>query len=313
MAVFSVTLPIFLIIALGFAATRAGLFEPDHLRAMGRLIINFTIPALIFRAMTQGSFGEVFNVRYLAAYGGAALAVGAVATSFALVVRRKPLTQAALFGMGASGSNSAMVGFPVAFQFMGPPAGIALALNLIVENIVMIPSGLTLAEMGQGKSSGLLPLLGRTFAGLARSPLIIAIAVGVLAAAVGFRPPGPIAKAIDMLATASAPVALFVIGGSLVGLKLQGMAGDLIALTTIKLLVHPLAVLAAINLVGLQDEGLRKAALVYGSAPMMSVLAVLGLKYGEERFTAAALLATTAASFVTFTGMLWLISHGWVR
>lgn len=312
MAVISVTLPIFLIIALGFVAARAGQFRPDHLRAMGRFVINFAIPPMIFRSLTQGPIREVLNVRYIGAYAGAALTLFAVTALWAATVRRKRGSSVAMFAMGCSGSNSAMVGFPVALQFLGPAGGVALALNLMIENVVMMPTGLTVAELGQGKQASLLTLLGRTFAGLARSPLILAIALGLAASLVGFRPPGPIAKAIDMLASAAAPVALFVIGGSLVGLKLHGMGRDLIELSVAKLLLHPLLVLAAINLVGLQDPQLRKAALIYGSAPMMSVLAVIGIKYGAEQFTSAALLATTVASFITMTGLLWLIAHGWI-
>ena len=40
-------------------------------------------------------------------------------------------------------------------------------------------------------------------------------------------PPAPIFKGISLLADAAAPVALFVIGGSLVGLKLAGLRGDI--------------------------------------------------------------------------------------
>jgi predicted permease len=311
-SIVAVTLPIFLLVALGFGAARAGLFEPDHMRAMGRFVINFAIPALIFHSLTEGPIAEVLNLRYLAAYALGAFSLLAVGTTYALVVRRKRLTVAALYGMGMSGSNSAMVGFPIAFQFLGPPGAIALALNMIVENVLMIPSALSLAELGEGKRASLVKVLLRTFANLVRTPLLAAIAAGMVASLFDLRLPVPLGRAVDMLAAASAPVALFVIGGSLKGLQLRGMVRDIADIGVAKLLLHPLFLFAAMTVVGLKEPELRKAALIYASAPMMSVLPVLGLKYGDEGVWSAALLATTALSFFTISAMLWLISHGYV-
>jgi malonate transporter and related proteins len=311
-SIIAVTLPIFLIVALGYGAARRGLFEPDHTRALGRFVINFAIPALIFRALTQAPFDEVMNVRYLAAYALAAFTLMVLGIAYALLVRRKRLTMAALYGMGMSGSNSAMIGFPIVFQFLGPPATIALALNMIVENLLMIPAGLSVAELGEGKRASLGGVLLRTFVNLAKTPLILAITAGMIASLLDFHLPIPIEQAINMLAGASAPVALFVIGASLKGLKLGGMAKDIIDIGVAKLFLHPVFLFVAITLVGLQEPELRKAALIYACAPMMSVLPVLGLKYGEEGVWSAALLATTAASFFTVSAMLWAISHGWV-
>jgi predicted permease len=311
-SIVAVTLPIFLIVALGFFASRAGLFEPEHFRAMGRFVINFTIPALIFRSITQGEFSQVMNVRYLGAYALGAFTLLVLGTTFAILVRRKRLTLAALYGMGMSGSNSAMVGFPIVSQFLGPPAAIALALNMLVENMLMIPSGLSLAEIGEGKRGALLRVLGRTFLGLVKTPLIVAIFLSFVASLADFQPPTPLARVVDMLAQASAPVSLFVIGGSLKGLQLRGMVRDIADIGFAKLALHPLSLFAAMAVVGLQDPELRKAGLIYAACPMMSVLPVLGQKYGDEGVWSAALLATTAASFFTVSAMLWAISHSWI-
>ena len=61
----------------------------------------------------------------------------------------------------------------------------------------------------------------------------------------GSRLPAPLFKAVDMLALASAPVALFVIGGTLAGARVRGMFGDVAVITVGKLLLHPAAVLVA--------------------------------------------------------------------
>ena len=111
-----------------------------------------------------------------------------------------------------------------------------------------------------------------------------------------------------MLANASAAVALFVIGGSLVGLSPAGMRGDVALVAIGKLAMHPLAVVAFLLLLPPVDPTLRAAAVAYASMPMLSIYPILAQKYGREGFCAAALLVTTLASFATISGTLWILT-----
>ena len=56
-------LPIFIVIAFGYAATRAGAFTLEGLSALGRFVISIALPALIFKALSEKSLGEVFYPR----------------------------------------------------------------------------------------------------------------------------------------------------------------------------------------------------------------------------------------------------------
>ena len=48
--------------------------------------------------------------------------------------------------MGLCASNSAFVGYPIALQLFGPAASVALALCSLVENLLVMPLSLALAE-----------------------------------------------------------------------------------------------------------------------------------------------------------------------
>ena len=123
----------------GFLAVRARIFVAADMRVMGKLVIWFCLPALLFRTLAQQPMGEIVDGTYLAAYaGGSLVALGALAWYGAYVLRR-PLPVAALFGLGASSSNTGFVGYPIAMQLLGPVAGAALALSMLVENLITIP------------------------------------------------------------------------------------------------------------------------------------------------------------------------------
>jgi predicted permease len=108
-------------------------------------------------------------------------------------------------------------------------------------------------------------------------------------------------------------VALFVIGGSLVGLKLAGVRRDLAWVAMGKLILHPLAVFTLLWLLPPIAPELRIAAVLFAAMPMLSIYPVVAQKYGLEGFTAAALLVTTIASFFSISALLWAMQHllGW--
>jgi malonate transporter len=312
-AIITITLPIFLLIGLGYALVRGGLFSPEQFQALGRVTVTVAMPAMVLRALGGSALGDVLNVRYLAAYGGASVALFIAGLAIGLMVRRRSLTVAAIRSLAMSGSNTAFIGFPVAYQVIGPFAGICLALSVLIENLLMIPAMLALAEAGQGSGSSIPRVLGRTFLNLLRTPLLIAVVLGMILAATGLGLPTPLAKAVDMLANVAPASALMVIGASLVGLDLKGVRATVGIIAFGKLVVHPLVVLGAVTLLGVQSPELRIGAVLFAASPMMSILAILAQKYGEGGPTAAALLVTTATSFFTLSGWLWLITHGLVR
>lgn len=307
LAVLSITLPIFLLIALGFAATHLGAIERAEVRALGAFTIKFALPALIFKSLAQRSFTEVANGKYLLVYGIASLAVFATSYLLARVVRGRARAASAMQGLGGSLSNSGFIGYAIVTLSLGPIAAVALALNMIIENIVIFPLALALAET-DGREGHALPQVVVHLAGrLARNPLILAILCGGAASLSGLVLPGFLSKAIDMLAAASAGVALFTVGGALADLKVKGMLGDIARIVAAKLFLHPALVFLALRFAPGLDPQLQKAMLIFASAPMFTVFPLIARPYGQEPVAAAALTVATSLSFLTISALLLLI------
>jgi predicted permease len=211
--------------------------------------------------------------------------------------------------LGMAASNSGFIGYPIASLILGSTAGLALALCMIVENILIIPIALGLAEAGSQTGAPVGAILSATAGRLIRNPILLAILVGIVLTAGGVTLPGPLFKAVDMLATASAPVALFVIGGTLVGINIEELGGEVVEIVTGKLLIHPLAVVAFLGLAGSVEPDLKAAAIIMASAPMLSIYPILGQRYKTGSVCAAALLVATIVSVLTISGVIWML--GW--
>ncbi|KQP12678.1 AEC family transporter [Pseudorhodoferax sp. Leaf267] len=302
-SVLAATAPIYLLILCGFLVVRYGVFTQDQMRVLGRFVTLIALPALLFRALSSRPLGDILNPRYLLAYGAGSLAVLAGVWWWA---RRRGdgSAKSALLSLGMANSNSAFIGYPVASQLVGgATASVGLALSMLIENLLIVPLALAAADADDASGS-LWSRLRVIVARLVRNPLIIAICVGIGVTALDIPVPDVLQRTVGVVAGAASPLALFVIGGALVGLRPGGMLRDVATVALGKLLLHPAAVLLAITLFPPADPSLLRAAVIYASVPMLSIYPVLAQKYGLDGLAAAALLAATTLSFLTIN--LWL-------
>jgi predicted permease len=309
--ILAITGPIYLAIALGYGLTRAGLFARSDMRIFGQYVIKLALPCLLFGALSKRNIGEILNPSYLLAYLGGTLAMIGLGLLWG---RQRGLgaSHSAVAAMGMACSNSSFIGYPILLLTVAPVAAVALSLNTIVENVLVIPLLLVLAERGRGQPVHWLLALRQTLWRLAGNPFILALLAGLLVALLGWHLPAPLTRTIDLFAQSSAALSLFVIGGTLVGLPMQGMGRQVLPIVVAKLTLHPLAVYLAtlaLPLVGLPalSPALQTAAVLLAAMPMMSIYPILIQRYGKEDLGAAALLLATVLSFVSLSALLWLI------
>jgi predicted permease len=59
--------------------------------------------------------------------------------------------------------------------------------------------------------------------------------------------------------------------------------------------------------VPIADPALRSAVLLTGALPMLGIYTILNQRHGHGAVSAAALLVTTVVSFLTLSGLLWVM------
>lgn len=310
--VLAVTAPIYLLIAVGFLAVRRGVFQRSDMQLLGRLLVLFVLPALVFRAINRYPIAEVLNPGYLFAYGLGSLALLVLGLAYGRRLRGHGMAASAFIGMGMAASNSMFVGYPILSQLVGDSADIALTLCLLIENLLIIPATLMLAD-----TQSHLPwhqALRRSLASVLRNPIVLAILAGLATSLLGWRVPAVIDRTLTIVAGAAAPVALFMIGGVLVGQKLQGVRRDLLAVALGKLVLHPLAIVGLLLLVPPLPAPLMLAAIAFAAMPTPAIYPALAQRFGQDGFCATALVLVTFVSFVSINAWLMLLPDltGWL-
>lgn len=303
-AILPLMFPILFLIGLGFLAVKTGYASAAQIDGLAGFVVNFALPAIIFSTFTGQHLAETINIPYLAVYAsGSMIAFAAVFVLMRFVLRR-PLTTAAIGALGGTGSNTGFIGFPVASLVIGAPAFVAMPLTMLVENILVIPLALTLAEFGRNGGSSVSSLLAGTVRRLAAMPLIWAIFAGTALSFADVAVPDLMANAVDLLGRASAPVALFVVGGVVAGLNRGDVTADLGPVVIGKLVVHPLAVAGMLLVIPGVPAGLAACAIVFASASMLTIYPVLARRYALETKAAAALIIATVAGLFTVSAVL---------
>jgi malonate transporter and related proteins len=304
-AIVSVLAPVFALIALGSVAVRSGYMAADDIRALGRFVIGVALPALIFVAVSGAPLSETLAPSFLLAYWAGSLLVFGFGFWRALAAKAQaPALQA--LGMGLS--NSGYVGLPIALLVLGDGAVRVLAHTMIVENLLILPLALALAEWQRRSGSGVAASLRGVAGELLRNPIVIALVAGLAVGGSGILLPDVAGRTVRLLAGVSAPVALFVVGGMIASVPVTRPTTSVAWVVGGKLALHPLLVVGALVLLAPPDPLLVAGGVLFASAPMLGIYPILGQRYGAEALTATALVAATVASVATMTIVIALLA-----
>lgn len=316
--VLEATVPVFLVVALGYVATRAGVFRAQEMDVLNRFVVRIALPLLVFLSLAGRSLAEVTQPAYLATYGLSALAMFAIAHLWA---RRSAAsgTHAAFLGLAMGGTSNGVVGMALFLITVPDVAALAVSMDMLVDNILIIPLALFLAERSARASDGaswrtVTTALGRAL----RHPIVVALIAALSLSALGLALPAVATDGVRLLAQASSGVGLFAIGGMLTQLDLRTTGGTVAAAIVVKLLAMPtvaLALVFALEAIGLPalSPDLKAAAVLTAALPTFTILPALASTYEEGEWSTAAMMGSTALFFVTMTGwMALLVQLGWL-
>lgn len=317
--VLSATVPIFLVVGVGFLCTRFGLFVRADMAILNRFVVKIALPLLVFVNVFGRSVAEIFNPAFLLTYALASLAMFALAHAW-VAARKAPAVRAPYLGMAMGGTNNGFIGMAIFLISLPEVAGIAVGMDMIVDNVLIIPLTLFLAEKAahSGTDTTALRTLGRSLRSVLTQPMVLAIILALALNAVGVTLPEVLDRSVRLLAQASSGVALFAIGGLLVGLRLGGMLTDVAFSLVGKLVAMPAIAwalvlgLEAIGLPPMPDE-LKSAAIITAALPTYSIFPAFAARHGEEGWATASTMAGTVVSFLTISAWMGLLTVvGWL-
>ena len=307
---FLLSLPVFGVIGVGWAATRAHLLTSGALDALNVFSFRFALPALVLRLIAGQPLRQSFNPGFYAGY----LASGVAVFMVVLGVSRLSVTSTAASTVAASGahattatvSNLGFLGPPLMLAFFGERGAGPLAMAILAEIMVLLSlGGLLMAANGDDKRGiGSQILRGTLF-----NPVVAAIVLGAVLAGTGLALPEPVTRFLAFLGGAAGPTALFALGGALALQRLdRGTAVAACLISLVKLVVYPLFTWLVLSRVMALEPFWVHAGILIACLPSAGNIYVLAQRYdADPSKVSAAILLSTIASVATFPCAAWLV------
>ncbi|MCP4331519.1 MAG: AEC family transporter [Gammaproteobacteria bacterium] len=303
--ILNIVAPVFILIGAGYAAVKGGILGPEPIDHLMKFAIQFAIPCLLFRATSTIDLASAFDWRMLLSYYAAATACFGV--TFFIVrkfFRRRP-GEAVGVAFGALFSNLVLLGLPISERAWGidnmTPSFALVSVNAPICYLI----GITTMELlrADGRSAA---ETARTVANaIFRNSLMIGIVLGFLVNLGSLPLPDPLVGAIDLLARASLPVALFALGGLLTRYKLSKSLGEAGLISLMSLVVQPAITLFLALQLQLPKEVMQSIVLMSAAAPGLNAYLFASMYNRGVGAAASSVLLSTALS--VFTVSAWLL------
>lgn len=288
-----IVFPIFALIGLGYLGRRLGFLTGDAAAALSSYVYYFSLPALLYVKVSEVPVAEFFNGNLIVAYSGGILTAGLLIWSVGKL-RGVGGAYLGMFMLNATFGNVGYMGVPfntVAFGEQGMPV-VALTIVLTLTIAVVLAMGLGLA----GDT--------RVLSRFLRNPILVSIALGLIASFFGIRLPEPARKFLGLLADTAGPVALFAIGTFLEGTPVLRGWREVVLITGAKLLALPLLTILWFQWLPL-ERGPFAIAVLQSAMPVAATNFIFAQQFRvAEDVTAAGIVISTVLSLITLSVFL---------
>lgn len=309
-ALLDVILPVFLVIGFGYIVSWRGLFSEAAVDGLMRFAQNFAVPVLLARSIARLDLGASYDLGLMVSFYAGALISFALGMAGARALGRTGPETVAI-GFACLFSNSLLLGVPITERAYGTEALSGNFAIISIHSPFLYTVGILVMEAVRSSGTGAgLGRVGRNaLIGVLRTPLVIGILAGFAIKAfqtlTGQDLPVPVWAAMDMMASAALPAALFGLGGVLFRYRPEGDAKAIAMVTALSLLLHP-AITYALGRFGfgIGTDALRSATLTAAMAPGVNAYLFANIYGVAKRVAASAVLIATALSILSV--WLWL-------
>ncbi len=302
----NVTLPIFLVMVLGWFLRQRGMLNDNFVNVANKFNFSVTLPFMVFRDIAAVDIRAVFDLKYVL--------FCAISTSICfwgiwglarLFIRDKSLIGA--FVQAAFRSSAAVMGLAFISNLYGPSAmGPLMIIGAVpLYNIYSVIVLTFEADSGEEqKDTG---KIKEACVNIAKNPIIISIALGLAASLLQLDFPVLVDKTIDNVAKMATPLALITLGAGFEGKKALAKLKPTLWASFLKLVAQAAVFIPAAIWLGFTGEKLI-AIMVMLAAPATPSCYIMAKNMNNDGvLTASIVVTTTLLAAFTLTGWIFIL------
>lgn len=304
--ILQIVLPVFLVIGTGYVTAYLKIFTSEQSNALMRFATQIAIPCLLFLAISRIDLRAEFQFSALAPFFIGALA-SFILTSLGawFLFGHKPGHRIAI-GFAGMFSNLVLIGLSIVELAFGvealKPAFAIVALHAPFCYVI----GITAMEISRADGVGFSATLKTVLKQIFSNAITVGLLLGIIANLLNLTPPAAVTTALELVAKAALPVALFALGAVLVKYKISTSLGEISMISLNMLILHPvIAYVLGRYVFDLSPEVLGVVVLMAAMPPGMNAYAFADLYDRAKGIAASSVLVSTVVS--VFSISVWLV------
>ena len=298
------TVPVFLLMALGFLFRKLGWLDEVFASKMNQFVFLVPLPLLVFEDLASVDFQKVWNLKFVLFCFFVTLASIALAGILSLLWKNRRIRGE--FIQASYRSSAALLGIAFIQNIYGD-AGLAplMIIGSVPLYNMMAVVVLSFFQPEQRKRDKL--LWKKTLKGIVTNPIIIGIAAGLFWSALRIPMPYVIEKTVSNIGAVATPLGLMALGASFDVQKALGKIKPVIAACMLKLVGFTAVFLPFAVMLGFRREELIAILVMLGSATTVSCYVMAKNMGHEGTLTSGVVMLTTVFSAFTLTGWLFIL------
>lgn len=309
------TVPVFLVIVLGYILARIGMLNGEFVRVANKFNFTVTLPALLFRDISGVDIRAMFDIKYVL-FCAVVTTVSFFSVWFAAkrIIKDKSIVGA--FVQASFRSSAAVLG--IAFiQNMYGNSGMAPLMIIGSVPLYNIYSVIVLTFEADGQASSpakdkntIQPdraKLKEAGINILKNPIIIAIAVGIVVSLLRIDFPTIVDKTVGSLASMASPLALIAIGAGFEGRKALAKLKPSCVAAFLKLVGFAAVFLPVAAALGFRNEKLIALLVMLASPTTPSCYIMAKNMHNDGVITSSIVVLTTLLSAFTLTMWIYIL------
>lgn len=302
------TVPVFAVMLVGYLLRRIGFLTEEFVTVANKFVFKVCLPCMLFLDLAQIDIRHQFDGAYIGFC--AAVTIISILSIWGLAkLFLKDKTEVGAFVQTAYRSSAAILG--IAFieniygnSGMGPLMiiGAVPLYNIFAVIILTVESNDEIVRKDKSR-------IKTTFLNILKNPIIIGIALGMLASLIQLKMPHMLEKSVQYLGNMASPLALIAIGAGFEGKKALAKIKPSLVAAFLKLIGLTAIFLPIAVWLGFRDQKLLALVIMLASPTTPTAYIMAKNMHGDDVLSSSVIVLTTFFSALTLTFWIFIMRY----
>lgn len=308
----NVTIPIFLVMVLGYFLRRIGMLNDNFVSVANKFNFKVTLPFLVYRDLANVDIAAVFDAKYVL-FCALATSVGFWGSWAVAKLFLKDKSSVGAFTQAAFRSSAAVMGLAFIQNIYGESAmGSLMIIGAVpLYNIYSVIVLTFEGDYPEGERDT--SKIRQAGVNILKNPIIIAIVLGLIVGLLKNPMPELVNSTVNNVAKMATPLALIGLGAGFEGKKALAKIKPTLGAAFIKLVAQAAIFIPIAAALGFKGEKMVAIVVMLAAPATPSCYIMAKNMHNDGVLTASIVVATTLLASVTLTAWIFILRLvGWI-